>query len=235
MGKSIMRYFVKIVVVCLIGYWLWGVFDPFRFAKPGIVSQEPIETETKLASFPFTSYALFPRTFLIEPRMTYDISGRVLHKRQYFTNGFFGDIIPYDFALGWKSMSDLNIIRPYMSFDHHGVHAIGRYYTFKYHWNADTPPEYIAAMGDTSIKSNNHLIPANMEIFLKLWRANTGDIVRLRGYLVDVEWSEQPGWIWKTALTPSGNYFTKWGDNKPDCQTIFVTDVTINEKNLFEQ
>jgi hypothetical protein len=222
-----MRPSVKTALVFLFAFWLWGWFDPFRFAKPAIIAQEPIETETKLAPFLFKSYGLFPRIFLIEPRMTYDITGRVLHKKLYVTRGFFSDIIPYDFALGWKGMSDLNIIRPYMSFDHHGAHAIGRYYKFKYHWDGDTPPEYIAAMGDTSIKSNNHLIPANSEIFLKLWWAGTGDIVRLKGYLVDVEWPENPGWIWKTALTPAGNHFEKWGDDNPDCQTMFVTDATL--------
>jgi hypothetical protein len=223
-----MRRFVKIAILCLIAFWLWGVFDPFRFARPVIISGDPIEAETKVEPFPFTSYGLFSRVFLIEPRMTYDITGRVLHKAQYFTHGFFGDIIPFDFALGWKAMSDLSIIRPYMSFDHHGVHAIGRYYSFTYHYDADTLPGSIAAMGDTSNKSNNHLIPANAGIFWKLWRADTGDIVRLQGYLVDVKWPDQPGWVWKTALTPADNHFAKWGDGNPDCQTIFVTDVTIN-------
>jgi hypothetical protein len=223
-----MRLLLKIALVCLISFWLWGVYDPFRFAKTTIVSEEPIQTETKVAPFAFESFGLFSRTFLIEPRTTYDITGRVLHKRQYLRHKFFGDIIPYDFALGWKAMSDIRIIRPYMTFDHHGVHAIGRYYTFKYHWNADTPPDYIAAMGDTSIKSNNHLIPANTDVFMKLWRAKTGDIVRLKGYLVDVEWPDQPGWVWKTALTPADNHSAKWGDNNPDCQTIFVTEMTID-------
>lgn len=223
-----MRYFVKLAIIGVIGFWLWGVWDPFRFAKPVLIPGEPIKTETKIPAFIFQSYGLFPRDFLIEPRMTYDITGRILHKRPYVTHGFFGDIIPYDFALGWKGMSDLNIIRPYMSFDHHGAHAMGRYYAFTYHWDEKTPPEYIAAMTDLSNKSNNHLIPATAEIYWKLWQANTGDIVRLKGYLVDVEWPTHPGWIWKTAFTPADNHASKWGDNSPDCQTIFVTEVTIN-------
>jgi len=224
----IMRWPLKLIFMCLIAFWLWGIFDPFRFAKQAIISQDPKETEIAVPAFSFRSYGMFSRTFLIEPKTTYDITGRVLHKQQYFTHDFFGDILPYDFALGWKGMSDLNIIRPYMSFDHHGVQAIGRYYTFKYHWKgAPPPPEYITAMADTSIKSNNHLIPATSEIFRKLWAVNTGDIVRLEGYLVDIEWPGHVGWVWKTALTPSENHFAKWGDDNPDCQTIYVTKVSV--------
>jgi len=207
-----MRRFMNIAIVFAIGFWLWGQLAPFRFARAGIVSEEPAKTETSFQPFFFKSYGLFPREFLINPRMAYHITGRVLHKRMYITRAFFSDILPYDFALGWKGMSDLDIIRPYMTFDHHGQHAIGRYYTYEYHWDDAAPPQYIAAMADNSNKSNNHLIPSNLQIFAKLWWVNTGDIIHLKGYLVDLEWPEQPGWKWKTALTPSENHFNKWDD-----------------------
>jgi hypothetical protein len=219
------RYLIKIALLAIIGFWLWGWFDPFRFAAKGNVPQTPTLAETDVKPFIFRPYTLFPRTFLIKPRMAYDITGRILHKRQYFMPSYFGDLIPFDFALGWQDMANLNIIRPYMKFDHAAAHAMGRYYMYKYHWDDNTPPAYVSAMTDNSNKSNNHLIPANAEIFWKLWMAGTGDIVHLKGYLVDIEWPDKPGWVWKTALIPSENHFSQWDDDNPDCQTIFVTEV----------
>ena len=224
---NLLRRMAKPALLLILAFWAWGLYAPFRFARYGIVDTDPIRTETDAKPFAFESFGLLPRIFVIHPRTTYDITGRVLHTRQYFTHGFFGDILPFDFALGWKGMSDLDILRPYMRFDHRGVKGIGRYYSFKYHWDENTPPDYIPVMASTSIKSNNHLIPADFSTFMKLWRVGTGDIVHLKGYLVDVTWPDQPDWIWKTALVPSENHATKWDDNNPDCQTMFVTDVTV--------
>ncbi len=220
---------IQLLIILLAGFWLWSSFHPFWNAPEGVINFEPIQTPAKAEPFPFNSYSLFPRHFVLTPVANYDITARVLHKKLYLTKQYFGDLIPYDLALGWQGMSDLKILVPYMSFSQIGSTSLGmRAYTYEYRWkNEPPPPEMVIAMASDSNKANNHIIPANAKILFQLARISTGDLVRLKGYLVNAAMPSDPDFSWTTSTSRTDRGFYRGGANNPDCETIYVTEAEI--------
>jgi len=140
-----------------------------------------------------------------------------------------GDVIPFDIGLGWKAMSDLSLIRPWMRFEHDGAFG-GRYIKYNWRsgidWNRTPPPSAaLAALFNEAIRSNNHIVPATHEIMAQLTALQTGDIVRLKGQLIQLE---RPGDetfpLWKSSLSRTDTS-TKWAGDNTNCETIYVTSV----------
>lgn len=112
----------------------------------------------------------------------------------------------YDFVLAWGDLNRADI-------DDTISYAQGmRYYTYR--WSSETPvsPSYIG-----SHSANVHIIHSDRNILKKVRGIRKNDHIRLRGYLVQVNFPYGP---WRSSLTrtDSGN---------GACEIMYVTDVEV--------
>lgn len=108
----------------------------------------------------------------IEKVAFYHIHGRLLSKHRYRDN--MGDLIPWDFAIGWEEMSDQAIL------DKVVVRQSDRHYYI----TTQLKEPSIARLLETS--ANVHIIPCSAETREKLRLLRVGDELELHGWLVNV-------------------------------------------------
>ncbi len=112
----------------------------------------------------------------LQPRATYKITGYAAEtSRKLLDEWKF--VMPMDVALVWGPVADPAVL------SHMSFHLSERYVS--YHYDAGTPSS--AAGKLPSHIANNHLIPATDEVSDAMAHISIGDLVTLRGKLVDVE------------------------------------------------
>ena len=131
---------------------------------------------------------------------TYTIHARVLHTRRYWDDG--SALVPYDVALGWGKMSDQAVLD--------GL-KISQSTRFMFYEWTNTPPIPGKEIGCHS--SNNHIIAANAEVAAVIRKLRVGQIVTLRGFLVNATSPE--GGHWNTSLS-------RTDDGNGACEVIYV-------------
>src|SRR5687767_15024732 len=134
----------------------------------------------------YTSLFREKNGYRIAPLATFDIRARVIAAARYRI-GRESDLSPVDLVLGWGAMSDSKVLQQ-ISFSQNG-----RAYT----WRTNTfpvPREVIVTHS-----ANMHMIPAAAEIAGQLKSIRPGNMVHLKGLLVEVTSTE--GWRWKSSLT----------------------------------
>ncbi len=116
----------------------------------------------------------------------FQLEALVLGRRDYRRDA--GAVLaPIDLALGWGAMARADILE---QFD---IRQRGRFYF----WRVDDYP--IPRQEIIASSANMHLIPGNPEAFSQLRAVRAGQVVRLRGYLVNVDRND--GWRWRTSMT----------------------------------
>lgn len=165
------------ILMFLIGDYVFiSINSPDRQAN---INREPIQTETNKREFKHHGYVLTPIS-------TYKVKAVVLSKKEYSGNSK-AELSQNDYVLGWKDMSKLANIERIK------IEQKDR----EFYWKvADffIPQKEI----ETSI-SNNHIIPSNKIVELKLNSISVGDVVELEGYLVNAEKITDNSWKWKTS------------------------------------
>lgn len=114
----------------------------------------------------------------------FEVKGLVLSKRTYIADER-ADIAPLDLVLGWMRMSDPGILKDI---------EIAQNNRF-YYWHVNEYP--IPRQELESNSTNLHLIPNNKKIKEKLNNIKKGQVVQLKGQLVDVK--DQDGNLWPTS------------------------------------
>ena len=174
-----MRPFLFIGAVIFSLYWFLPGSEIARV--PGVLApDEPVQREL------FTSLFYEQNGYRIAPLATFDIRARVISAARY-RFGHEADLAPVDLVLGWGALSDTNVLKQ-ISFS-----QSGRAYTW---WTKAWP-----VPRDTiqSHSANMHTIPANREIEKQLKSVRSGNMVHLKGLLVEV--TSKEGWRWKSSLT----------------------------------
>ena len=130
--------------------------------------------------------------FKLTALATYALQARVLHTKRYWAQG--SELVPYDVALGWGRMSDQAVL------DQLSVAQSNRF--FFYEWR-NAPP--IPEKEIVCHAANNHLIAATPQVAAVISRLRAGQVVKLRGYLVNA--AKPDGFRWSTSLsrTDTGN------------------------------
>ena len=137
---------------------------------------------------------------------SFDIDAVVLSRRNYRA-GRTSDLSPMDLALGWQQMSDPAVLKQIE------ISQSGRFYFYSWGPDFDRNP---AVIGYHS--SNMHMIPADDTVKASLGQIRSGDIVRIRGFLVNVRADD--GWHWLTSRTR-----TDTGNGA--CEIVYVTRVDV--------
>ena len=124
--------------------------------------------------------------YRITPLATFDIRARVIARERY-RFGRAAELSPIDLVLGWGAMSDTEVLKK-ISFSQGG-----RAYT----WMTSVFPVPRRVIETHS--ANMHMIPADSGIERRLKSVRAGNMVHLKGFLVEV--NTQEGWRWKSSLT----------------------------------
>lgn len=159
------------------------VFWPWRAVKqlPGVLIQgAPQQKEIAPKSLPdMDGWKL---TAVAE----YRLHARVLGTKTYHSGPQSG-LVPTDVAVGWQRMSDSAVL------DHLSLSMGNRF--FFYEWS-DTPP-----ISQDEIKvsaANNHVIAANNEVRSAIRWLRVGQLVTMKGYLVNA--AKTGGFNWNSSL-----------------------------------
>ena len=177
------RRFLLIILMLLLGAsLLWTVSlmrNPTAAAGNADVPLQPSGTPSQTAlnltqSPPITHRSWFT-TWSATPRAGYRIDARVLRTRRYYLD-LYAHFSPVDFALAWGPMGNPEV-DAWVTWDQHD-----RWYYYRV---PEEAPFDLREIRDHS--ANVHIIPANPALESALRNVEAGDVIRLEGYLVDVE------------------------------------------------
>lgn len=165
----------------LFGAWRWAAQRPLEHAAGVLVDATPRQHA------PADRALLQHGDFRLEPLADFELEARVLSREDYSLDAG-AALAPTDLALGWGRMSDSAVI------ERLDISQSARFYSYRWH---DAPP--IPAAEIVRSSANMHLIPADGGIARELARVRVGDIVSLRGRLVEARRAD--GWHWRSSLT----------------------------------
>lgn len=170
-----------------------------------VVPPEPVQTAPTLAPFEIVRDDY---VFKIDPVADYEITARVLGTERYRT-GWNALLSPVDFALAWGPMADVKL-------DDHISYSQGdRWY--RYRCDREFPLDNGTIIAHTA---NVHILPSDDAIEDAALDIDKGDIVVLKGCLVDISGRAADGrtsW-WHTSRTRSDS-----GDGS--CEVFWVTSI----------
>lgn len=136
----------------------------------------------------------------------FDIEALVLSAKHY-NFGRESGLAPVDLALGWKQMSDKDVLKQLKI-------SQGRRFYFYFYKN----PPPIPKRSIVESSANMHMIPADNDVKRKLKRVRKGDVVKISGYLVDLRADD--GWRWNSSRTRSDS-------GGGACEVVFVEDIEV--------
>lgn len=149
---------------------------------PGVVAPgEPAQTALLEGDAPFRH-----KDHTITPLARFEVTGRVLGTRRYLVDRE-ARLVPVDVALGWGPMSDASVLRD-LRFT-----QMARAFM----WAADELP--IEREDIERHAANMHPIPADGAVARAIARLRPGQVVTLRGLLVQVD--ARDGWEWTSSLS----------------------------------
>ena len=177
--KPWLRRAIFAVLVGGAGCWLWP--QSARRHPPGVlIAAEPVQR--LIAAQPLGDVHGFQLTAVA----TYAIQARVLRTKRSWADA--ADLVPYDVALGWGPMSDQAVL------DRLDVSQGSRFFFYEWQNEPPIPEREIACHA-----ANNHVIAANPQVAGVIRKLRAGQVVKLRGYLVNA--TKADGFRWPTSLT----------------------------------
>ena len=230
-----------IILAIFLNSWSEDIIFYLANRKP-VVSEittkkiNPLISPEQIDLPPFQKmYKIFThqKIFFVEPVAQYDISGRILSKNMKlglwgFSRKDFDYIALIDIVLGWDEVSDIELFEKYVSnLKQDRTPGGGRYYRF--YVPADSRWSVSYVMSHTS---HNHIIPANNNIMSVLYSIKKYDVVRMKGYLVDVYKDGEV--ISMTSMSRTDTDGTSRGRNAGkgggSCEIFYVTSIQVGDK-----
>jgi hypothetical protein len=196
------RWLWILLAVGLIGWW---TSPPMHFARARPAGLLAADAPNQVDIAHGQSFAV--KDFRITPLADFELTARVLSRADYRFDPE-APLSPTDLALGWGRMSDSAVL------DRMQISQSGRWYTYR--WGADGPPIPPAEIIRSS--SNMHMIPADKTIAATLLRVRPGDVVHLRGELIQARRSD--GSVWRSSLSR-----TDTGDGA--CEVVWVQSLDV--------
>ncbi len=192
-------YFAAAMIV----YGIW-FYEPSSYKRPpGVTASEsPKQMEIK------DERALIElKGFQLKVRAEFSLKALLLSKERYRFYDSMTSLMPYDFALGWGRMSDQAIL------DRYRISQGARFYMWSYSNPAPMPEGEVITSS-----ANMHLIPKTDDVFSLMKSARAGDLINLKGYLVDVMKDQKS--VIQTSLTRSDS-------GAGACEVVLVEELLI--------
>lgn len=196
-----MRIGALLIVLALSGVWLVrGVQSRPIPHGPGVLAPyPPVQTALpKPGTLEFKGYTL-------SAVAQFELEARVLSKHLYRYDAG-AQLSPVDLALGWGRMSDSAVLRYF------NIRQSDRFYF----WSADELPIPYEEVVTSS--ANMHLIPPDERMAGYLEGLKPGNLVHIKGYLVNVRGPN--GFTWNTSLSRSDS-------GAGACELVWVQSLSI--------
>lgn len=190
-----------LLLVCALGAYLAFRERPVVQPPGVLVDAAPLQTPLEDGDSPFRH----GEDFTVEPLARFDLTGRVLSREDYYLDTE-AAVSPLDLTLGWQQMSDTAVL------ERIDISQRNRFY----YWYTENFPIPRKAIETQS--ANMHLIPADGSVARQMDRVREGELVRVRGFLVEV--TRNDGWHWRSSLSRK--------DTGPGaCELIYVQRLDI--------
>ena len=173
-----LRKLILVLASCVAAIALFPSRSPAVSRAPGILAPEAPRQRDE------PSPPIRKSRYTLNPVARFEARARVLSRADYRFDAE-GGLAPIDLALGWGRMSDSNVLAAIE------VTQAGRWYRYRY-LDPPIPPDEMALSS-----ANMHFIPADDAVARELARVRPGDLVELRGLLVDA--TRPDGWRWYTS------------------------------------
>ncbi|HKF98766.1 MAG TPA: hypothetical protein VKB20_10940 [Steroidobacteraceae bacterium] len=160
------------LIVALAAAGAWQGYNRWQL-RPVHPSDGPIAPDEPLQANADGAATIALGRWQLTPRARYDITARILAREDYHFDRL-ADLIPEDLALGWGPMSDNKVIR---GFD---ISQSVRFYSWMPKQELPIPRQAVIEHS-----ANTHVIPADTDVARQLKRLRVGQVVHLRGYLVN--------------------------------------------------
>lgn len=125
--------------------------------------------------------------FSLQAVARYELTARVLRTKHY-PAGPGSSLVPFDVAIAWGPMSDQSVL------DQLKISQCNRFFFYQWKDRPPIPPEEIV-----SHSANMHVISANGKVASFVRWLRPGELVKMRGYLVNV--TGPRGFHWNTSMT----------------------------------
>jgi hypothetical protein len=208
-----MKYKTPPLFLIILLLFLCGCYRP----TPTGVEFDKIDTSHDPVQTPYTSeepivIEMKKDVFNLTPLAEYKVSGMVVCKASY-SDDWDGKISPVDLAIVWGKLAEPDYGR-YITF-WHGF----RWYNYKWGERSPVDASYIITHS-----SNNHIIPANENIYRAIKTIKKKDKVVLEGFLVNLKGTYKGQTVtWNTSLSRND---TGYGS----CELFYVSKVRIDTK-----
>jgi hypothetical protein len=174
-----------LMLVAILVAWVWWSHRAVHHAPGVLVADAPVQVAVP-------SGVIGEREgFELKAVAQYALRGRVLGTKRYY-GGVQAPLVPIDVAVGWGKMSDQAIV------DQLTLTMGNR--VFFYEWRNQPPIPKDEIMRSAA---NNHVIAANAHIASAVRDLHIGQIVEMRGWLVDA--SGRGGFRWATSRQRDDN------------------------------
>lgn len=199
--RAIFNHMKKVLVILILlgalaSWWFWPA-EGKRYPPGVLIATQPVQTELDEPK------VWRHKDYAFKALAAYEIRARVLSTEGYFMDRE-SDVSPVDFFLGWGPMSDQAVL------DELDLSQRSRWAFWRYR-KAPIPDREIVANA-----ANTHLVPASDEIEDQLDDVEVGDIVTLRGYLVEI--TADDGWTWTSSLS-------RTDERGSACELLWVEDL----------
>ena len=170
----------------------WFAYDrmnaPINHPPGVLIAAEPEQTALTSEDAPFDH-----DKFHFQPLAHFALDARVLHRKIYRYDRQ-ATLVPVDLAVGWGPMSDQAVL------DRLEISQSARF--FWYQWRRQPP---IAPNEIASHATNLHLIPSTSAIAGQCKSLRSGELIHLRGLLVEATGAELGTWRSSLSRTDTGN------------------------------
>jgi hypothetical protein len=202
-----MKWLIAVALAAGLGYNYWKNHRPIEVELPPVATvraasetRAPIQKD--LAGGPVFRVNGQTLTALAE----FSVGARVILAEHYSSDRE-SQLSPVDLALAWGPMNDPRVLKA-ISFT-----QSGRFYHWRYEGEPPIPHREIELNS-----ANMHMIPSSESMARRLKAVKTGDIVHIRGYLVQA--SAKDGWVWRSSLTREDT-------GTGACELIFVQELDV--------
>lgn len=157
---------------------------------------DPVQTNTSAPNIQLNGYTLTPLA-------GYSIEARVLSREDY-SFGTEAELSPTDLALGWGPMSDDAVLSKV------DISQGNRFF----YWRVEAFP--IPQREIESHAANTHIVPADALVKRQLSNVRKGQIVKIKGYLIEAK--RPDGWHWTSSLNRNDT-------GNGACELLYATEL----------
>jgi hypothetical protein len=193
-----------LIILCLIASyqaWQWAAHRPVPQADGVLIANAPLQTPA-LSATPFVV-----GDFTLTPLAHFSLEARVLLISRYRWDTE-SKLAPYDLGVGWQRMSDSAVLR--------GLSLSQSARFLLWRWR-EAPP--IPETEITRSAANIHIIPASPDIESRIADLRPGQLVALKGVLVEAV--TQAGWRWRSSQSREDG-------GSGACELMYVEDLAIH-------